>query len=164
MFEFIVLFFDICLLKKAPQDLPYSLSLLKILLVINILINFLLSNMSSDWLNSLLQILANVVLITGFCWICLFFAKKTGRFCQTASALVGTDTLISLFSLPAAASSSINQMALLTFLISIILFIWYWLVTGHIMRNALEQSFSFSLGLAFLYLLTSIQISSLIIT
>lgn len=164
MFEFIVLFFDICMLKKAPQDLPYSVTLLKILAVINILINFLLSNMSSNWFNALLQAITSVVLITGFCWICLLFAHKTGRFCQAASALLGMDTLINIFSVPAAASSAINPSGLLAFLMSIFLFIWYWLVTGHIMRNALEQSFSFSLGLAFLYLLTSIQISSLIIT
>jgi len=39
---------------------------------------------------------------------------------------------------------------------------WHWAVTGHIIRNALEQDLSFSLGLAFLYLLGSYQVMALL--
>ncbi len=164
MFELIVLFFDICMLKKAPQDLPYSANLLKILVVINIFINFLLSNIGISWFDALMKAVAGVLLMTVFSWASLFFVKKLGRFCQTMSALLGTDIIISIFSLPAIASTAINQAGLLAFLMMIALIVWYWVVTGHIMRNALEENFSFSLGLAFLYLLVSYQVTDFIIT
>lgn len=163
MFELIVLFFDICMVKKTPQDLPYSINFLKILVVINIFVNFLLSNISVNWFDSLLKAVAGVSMMVVFSWSSLFFVRKSGRFCQTTSALLGTDTMISIFSLPAVASIAINQAGLLAFLMMIGLIIWYWVITGHIMRNALQQSFSFSLGLAFLYLLVSYQVMTFII-
>ena len=51
---------------------------------------------------------------------------------------------------------------LLVFLVMLGLIGWHWAVTGHIIHNALEQSLSFSLGLAFLYLLGSYQVMALL--
>jgi hypothetical protein len=163
MVDLIRLFFDICLLKKAPQNLPYSINLLKILAIINIAINFLLMRMSVYWFNALLKAAIGVLLITGFSWISLFFSRKLARFCQTTCALLGADALIDFFALPVIATMALNQGGLLAFWVMIALIIWHWLITGHIIRNALEQNFSFSLGLAFLYLVVSYQITALII-
>lgn len=163
MFDLIELIFNICVFKKAPQDLPYSSNLLKILLISNIFIGFLQSSMGVNWLNALLKAAINTLLIAGFSWICLFFTRKLARFYQTTSALLGTDALIGLFALPVIATSLLNQAGLLVFLAMMALIIWNWIVTGHIMRNALEQSLSFSLGLALLYLLISYQVTALII-
>lgn len=164
MFDLVKLFFEICLLKKAPQHLPYSINLLKTLLIINITINFLLINMSVYWFSALLKAVAGVLLIGGFSWICLFFSRKTARFCQTTSALLGADALIDFCAMPAIATMTLSQGGLLVFLVMIALIIWHWLVTGHIIRNALEQSFVFSLGLAFLYLVISYKVTALIIS
>lgn len=162
MFDWITLFFNLCLLKKAPQDLPYSLNLLKILVATNIFVNFLLANMSANWFNALLKAVVGGLLIIGFSWISLFFSRKPARFCQTTCALLGADALIGIFSFPAVATMSLNQSELLAFLVMMSLIIWYWIVTGHIMRNALSQNFGFGLGLAFLYLLISFQVTALI--
>jgi hypothetical protein len=157
MFKLTALLFEICLLKKAPQDLPYSVNLLKILVVINIFVNFLLANISLNWTDAIISAVAGVLLLTGFSWICLFFNHRQARFCQTTCALLGTDALISLFNLPVIATIMLTQSAL-AFLVMLGLIIWYWVITGHIMRNALEQSFIFSLGLTLLYLLISYQV------
>lgn len=164
MFDLMKLFFDICLLKKAPQHLPYSVNLLKILAIINIAINFLLINMGIYWFSALLEAVAGVLLVGGFSWICLFFSRKSTRFCQMTCALLGADALIDFFAMPAIATMALNQGGLLVFLVMIALIIWHWLVTGHIIRNSLEQSFIFSLGLAFLYLVASYKITALIIS
>lgn len=164
MFDLIKLLFDICLLKKAPQNLPYSLHLLKILVIISIALNFLLLKMSIYWFPALLKGVVGVLLLCGFSWICLFFSRKQARFCQTTSALLGVDALLDCFALPVIATMVLNQDSLLAFLVMIVLIIWHWVITGHIMRNALEQSFSFSLGLAFLYLVMSYQVTALIIS
>ena len=55
-----------------------------------------------------------------------------------------------------------GQGGLLVFLVMLGLIGWHWAVTGHIIRNALEQSLSFGLGLAFLYLLGSYQVMALL--
>ena len=55
-----------------------------------------------------------------------------------------------------------GQGGLLVFLVMLGLIGWHWAVTGHIIRNALEKSLSFSLGLAFLYLLGSYQVMALL--
>jgi hypothetical protein len=162
MYDIIKLLFDICLFKKGPQDLPYSVGLLRILLIVYISVRVLMLNIHFDWLNVLLQVIVEIFLVTGFFWIVLYLARKLGRFYQVISAVLGTDALISFFALPGMASMETRQGGILVFLVMLGLIGWHWAVTGHIIRNALEQSLSFSLGLAFLYLLGSYQVMSLL--
>jgi hypothetical protein len=44
----------------------------------------------------------------------------------------------------------------------LVLIIWHWAVTGYILSKALEKTLSFSLGIAFLYLLGSYQVMALL--
>jgi len=115
-----------------------------------------------DWLNVLLQVFVDILIVIGFVWIMLYLARKPGRFYQVLSAVLGTDAMISFFALPGMASMETRQGGLLVFLVMLGLIGWHWAVIGHIIRNALEQSLSFSLGLAFLYLLGSYQVMALL--
>ncbi len=162
MFEIIKLLFDICLFKKGPQDLPPSVWLLRGLVVVDVCVSFLMLSIRTDWLNSLLQAIVGALLVVGFSWLMLYLARKWERFVQTTIAFLGTDALISFFALPGMASMAIGTGALLAFIITIGLMIWHWAVTGHIIRNALGQSWAFSLGLAFLYILGSYQVIALL--
>lgn len=162
MFEIIKLLFDICLFKKGPQDLPSSVWLLRILIAIDGGISFLMMNIRTDLAMSLLQATVGVLLIIGFSWIMLYAARRLGRFNQTTCALLGTDALISFFALPGMASMMLGRGALLAFFVTIALMIWHWAVIGHIIRNALEKTLVFSLGLAFLYILGSYQVMALL--
>jgi len=162
MFEIIKLLFDICLFKEGPQDLPSSVWLLRILVVVDGGISFLMMNIRADWLNSLLQAAVGVSLVVGFSWIMLYTARRLGRFSLTTCALLGTDALISFFALPGMASMMLGRGALLAFFVTIVLMIWHWAVIGHIIRNALEKTLVFSLGLAFLYILGSYQVMALL--
>ena len=98
-----------------------------------------------------------VVLILSLSWIILFVTNKRIRFQQTACALMGTDTIISFFALPAMATL-IGLGSSSAFIFVVLLMIWHWVVSGHIFSHALEQPIGFGLGIAFLYLLTSYQI------
>jgi hypothetical protein len=157
MFDIIKLLFEICLFKKGPQDLPYSVWLLRILFIGYVSIRVLMLSIHFNWLTVLMQVIVEIVLVCGFFWLMLYLARKLGRFYQVISAVLGTDALISFFALPGMASMEAGQGGLLVFLVMIGLIGWHWTVTGHIIRNALEQTLSFSLGLAFLYLLGSYQ-------
>jgi hypothetical protein len=47
-------------------------------------------------------------------------------------------------------------------MVTIALMTWHWGVTGHIIRNALGQTWTFSLGLAFLFIMGSYQVMALL--
>jgi hypothetical protein len=70
--------------------------------------------------------------------------------------------MISFFALPGMASMEIGQGGLWVVLVMLGLIGWHWAVTGHIIRNALDKSLSFSLGVAFLYLIGSYQVMALL--
>ncbi len=162
MFELIKLLFDICLFKKGPQDLPPSAGLLWMLVIVDVSVSFLMVSIRTDLAVSLLQAIASALLIVGFSWLILYVGRKRERFNQMTDALLGTDALISFFALPGMASMMIGTGALLAFIITIALMIWHWAVTGHIIRNALGQTWAFSVGLAFLYILGSYQVMALL--
>ena len=162
MFDIIKLLFEICLFKKGPQDLPCSLWLLRLLLVVYIGIRILMLSIHFDWLNVLLQVIVDVILVAGFFWIILYLARKLGRFYQALSAVLGTDAMISFFALPGMATIETGHGGLWVVLVMLGLIGWHWAVTGHIIRNALEKSLSFSLGVAFLYLIGSYQVMALL--
>jgi len=162
MFDIIKLLFDICLFKKGPQDVPYSAWLLRLLLVVYVCVRVLMLSIHFDSLNVLLQVVVDIFLVAGFFWILLSLARKQGRFYQVLSAALGTDALISFFALPGMATMETGHGELWVLLVMLGLIGWHWSVTGHIIRNALEKSLSFGLGLAFLYLLGSYQVMALL--
>lgn len=162
MFELITQLFDIALFKKGPQDLPSSAFLLWILAVDDLAVGFLMASIQSHWFDALLQAAVGVVLLVGFSALMLSVAGKRARFYQTTSALLGVDALIGFIALPGIATMTTGKGVLLAFIVTVGLMIWHGAVIGHIIRNALEQTLMFSLGLAFLYLLATYQVMALV--
>ncbi len=162
MYAILKLLFDICLFKKSPQDLPYSWWLLRILFIIYVLVRVLMLSIHYDCFEMLQQLVVDLFMVIFFVWMMVYLSGKQGRFCQTLAAILGTDAVISFFALPGLASMEIEQGGLLVFLIMLVLIIWHWAVTGYILSKALEKTLSFSLGIAFLYLLGSYQVMALL--
>ncbi len=158
MYTYLNLLFNICLFKNAPQDIPYSHFILRLSIATYALVSYLLIQVSVKGLQAFLQVGVEVILILGFTYLMLSISHYRGRYAQTASALLGTDTLISLFALPVIGTLSIDNNNLLALLSMLALMIWHWLVTAHIIRHALSQSFSFATGIAFLYIFSTYQI------
>ncbi|MDF1584090.1 MAG: hypothetical protein RQ733_00255 [Methyloprofundus sp.] len=158
MYHYLALIFNICLFKQGPQDIPYSQTILRLSVIGYAIISFMLIQMSVSELSALLQVAVELIIIFSFSSLALTLAKKRQRFLQTTCALLGTDALISLFAMPAIASLSINPNNGLAFLAMLALMIWHWVITAHIIRHALSQSFSFALGIAFLYIFSAYQI------
>jgi hypothetical protein len=161
MYQLIVLFFEIAILRKGPQDVPPSPWLLKLLLPAYVTVNVLVLLLNGDLSTALLQITVDFLLTVGFSWPLLHFAGKPARFRQTLCALIGTDTLISFFAIPAVASLS-SQATDLAYIAMLVLMVWHWLVSGHIFRHALDKPLFFGLGLALLYILISSQVMALL--
>ena len=163
MLKIIGLFLQICFFKKTPQDIPYSKWFFGLMLSINVAISLLVLNFSTELFSSLMQVPVGIILILGSVYLILSFARRPERFYQTATALLGVDTLISLCALPVLGSAMMEQEGTgKSYLILLALMIWHWAVTGHIFRHALSSSFSFGLGLSFLYFFVSYQVMTIL--
>lgn len=157
MYELILLFFQIATFRKGPQDIPASSVVLQLVLPVYVVINFLILYINGALSTALLQIAVDFAMIVLFCWPLLYTSGKTARFPQTLAAMVGTDVVISFFALPAIATlnTHANDLAYYSMLA---LVLWHWLVSGHIIKNALDRSLFFGLGLALLYIMLSSQV------
>ncbi len=157
MYELALLFFQMATFQKGPQDVPASSFVLKLLLPFYVAINFLILYLNDAASTALLQILTDFTLMMLFCWPLLYFAGKTARFPQTLAAMIGTDIIVNFFALPAIATlnAHANDFAYFTMLI---LVLWHWLISGHILRHALDRPLFFGLALALLYIMLSSQV------
>lgn len=157
MYELVLLFFQITIFKKGPQDVPASSFVLKLLLPVYVAVNYLILLMNGALSTALLQILADFAMILLFCWPLLYVAGRSHRFPQTLAAMIGTDIVLSFLALPAIATLN-TQANDLAYFSMLTLVLWRWLVTGHIMKHALDRSLFFALGLALLYIMLSSQV------
>jgi len=158
MYAYLNLLFAICLFRKGPQDIPYSQALFRLSIVSYALVSYLLLQLSITSLQALLQVSVEIILVLIFGLVILSLSNKRPRFIQTVSALLGTDALISCAALPVIATLSIDNNNLLAFFTMLALMVWHWIITAHILRHALEQTFSFAMGIAFLYIFSTYQI------
>ena len=162
MFEIFKLFFDICLLKKRPQDVPLSRFLFWFSMTLYGMVGLLMLHLSMGWLASLLQLSAEIIILLVFTAGILYLKGRTSRFFPVVTALLGADALISFFALPVIASITLGRTPLFSELVYLSLVIWSWLVMGHIFRHALTLPLSFGLGVAFVYIFSTLQIMGLL--
>lgn len=161
MYQLLKLFFDICRLKKGPEDIPASDWLFRMLIFVCALVDFLILILSFNVFSAVLQTFVEIGLILGLTWVILYVAKRQDRYQQTVGALLATDALISFMAFPAIALLLNDETGLISFIISLLI-IWHWVVSGHIFSRALEQPFTFGLGVSFLYILVSMQVMALL--
>ncbi|MEZ5672143.1 MAG: hypothetical protein R3E08_07045 [Thiotrichaceae bacterium] len=100
IYIFIQAFLQICLFKHKPQDLPASTTLLIMVLAIYMLMSAILAPASLSMGRSFLWSLVETVLLTGSVASLLYMTKRPERITQTLTALAGTDSLLSLLSVP----------------------------------------------------------------
>ncbi|MFO1371225.1 MAG: hypothetical protein U1F42_02150 [Candidatus Competibacteraceae bacterium] len=152
------LFLDICLFRKAPQDVPASPVLLKLCLLAYALSEFLRALLSTPAPVAILQILLDMALLAGLLYLALIAYKHPARFTQTLSALTGIGAFISLLALPL--TSWIVQQGKegdiqLPLLLILGLIAWSIAVMAHILRYAFDTSIWVGALYAFGYTLLS---------
>lgn len=152
------LFLDICLLRKGPQDVPASMALVKMCLLVYGLSGLLVLLTTAPAQVALLQILLDMGLLGGLLYLGLTLIRRRKRFGQTLSALTGTGSLMGLLTLPLAIwidhQQSGGDIALPSALM-FALMVWSVAVIAHILRHAFETSIwlgaLYALGYTFLY-------------
>ena len=147
-------FFDICILRAGPQDLPSSLFLLRSVVLLSTIVGIFLNLPTEGFSQSLAISLFNVVLLTGFLYFGLKLRNKLPRFRQSLAAMMGTNIIIGLVMMPfmfalvsAKLDGESSPIALQVFLL---LLVWDITVFAHIIRHSfdirLRYGFLVSLG------------------
>ncbi|MDD1612869.1 MAG: hypothetical protein LUQ57_06960 [Methylococcaceae bacterium] len=152
MYELIILLFNICRFKKGPEDLPYSLTLLKITVAAFAAVRFLMHYSGGHVLSAFLETGAEIVYIGLFSGVMLYVNRHLNRFYQVASAFFGGYALIGFLALPAVAAMLAGQPGGIAFIMLIGITAWFCAVTAHIVYHALTPNLFMSLGWALVFL------------
>jgi len=148
-------FFELCLLRKAPQDLSASSTILGVTFAADLLMGVVLATTVglSPGLG-LLQSLVDVALMLALLYVALNLLGRLPRFQQTATALLGTGALLGfigvvpLSMLPRGGEDQASGGAVLLFLA---LIAWSILVAGHILRHTFDLRLGQGVGIAVVY-------------
>ncbi len=165
MSNIIKILFDICLLRKGPEDLPANSVLMLVLIAISLIVSIWIGLIIFDKKIAIITSIAELIFSIMFAKILLI--KNPERFTQTFSAMLGTVTLINIISLPILIPLShgdLNQnISSLLGLLSFALLIWVVVVYGSIFSRAISSVLSYGISISVGYALLSIIISQLLL-
>ena len=100
MQQIIFRFFDICAFRAGPQDIPVSVWLLRILLIVYISIEMIGGLAFNALQSAFAEALFELGLMAAVLYAALKWQGKLARFLQTYTAIIGTGAIIGLLSLP----------------------------------------------------------------
>ena len=162
MLQLIRAWFEICLLRRTPQELPASGYLLGVSLCCYGLVSVLVSSQSYAFNRALLLAGVDLGLLFVFVWSLLYLQNRTARINQTLSALAGSGSLMGLIALPlmlAVGPDAVTEpVPPLLVSLWLLLLLWNLFVMAHIIRHALSSSFAIGFGISLLYALLSMQV------
>jgi len=162
MLQLIRAWFELCLLRRTPQDLPASGYLLGISLCCYGLVSVLVSSQSYTFNRALLLAGVDLGLLVVFVWSLLSLQNKRARINQTLSALAGSGSLMGMIALPlmlAVGPTTVTEPAPAPLVyLWLLLLLWSLFVMAHIIRHALSSTFAIGFGISLLYALFSMQV------
>jgi hypothetical protein len=140
-------FVELCLLRRPPQDLPASETLLGLVLVADLAVGLLVGITAGlSWLTSLLQGVAELLLMMVGALCGPDPAQASRTLPAIGHGLLGSGALLGLVAIPPLSlnptGSQESDLAALGAFLLLGLVIWGILVTGHILRH----TFSITLG------------------
>jgi len=163
MLKVVSRFFNICLLREGPEDLPFDSSLLTGLMALSLVVSFWLGSLIHDMQVAGMSSIAG--LFFAFSFAKLLLLKTPERFLQTFCAMLGTVTLINLISLPVIyplTNPDLNEsLVALLGLLSFALLIWVVIVYGFIFSRAISTSLGNGISISVAYTLLSIVVLEL---
>ena len=149
-------FFDICLFRKRPQDLPASPAFLFMCLLIYTLTSFVLALLSQNTLYAAVAGVIETILIMLVTYFFLKLKNVQQRWMQATTALSGTGIIFSLLAIPLffwmASSGDAQSVHVLLYLLVVALVLWNIAVMAHVMRHSLSVSFTAGVCIALVYI------------
>lgn len=162
-------FFEICLLRAGPQDLPASAFLLWFGLAAYFAVGMTMSVQNLDVLRAALLVALDIALLAALLFALLWSRDALARYLQALTALLGTGAILQVAALPilswqrAGLSAETATPALM--IASLLLWVWLlWnlLVIGHILRHTLSTRLPIGVGLGLVYLFISYSVTRIL--
>ena len=163
MIQLIKMFWGICAVKAAPQDLPASSFLLGLALLAYLVTGTVVAAFQWPLSQAILAAFLDTVFLTVLSRVLLWARMLSGRFVQTLTALAGCGAVMTVIALPLVMWQSFvgvtdaNAPTLPSWLLMIWM-IWNVVVVGHILRHALSTVLPLGIGLAAVYAYISFQL------
>jgi len=152
-------FFDICLLRAGPQDLPSSLFLLRLVMVLSVIVGVFLNLQTEGFSQSLMISLFNVVWLTAFLYLSLQLRGKLTRLRQSLIAMLGTNVILGVLIMPfmynLVAADLNGESAPVAFQFFLLLLLWDITVFAHIIRHSLDVRLGYGFVISIGYLILS---------
>jgi putative flippase GtrA len=93
-------FMEIALHRRGPEDLPASRFLFGLLAIVYGCTSFIATQIVEPWPRAAAMVAADVGTYLAFLWVLLALFGRRPRYLQTASALLGSGTVLTLFGIP----------------------------------------------------------------
>lgn len=153
-------FINLCRLRAAPQDLPYSWFLMSAALTCYFLVGLGVALTEQELGPALLTGCVDLALLVGLARLALWITNLGPRALQTITALAGTGTLFEIMAWPliSALQSMGDQPSGILSLLLLGLIIWNIMVIGYILHHALNLSMWIASGIALFYIYTSMRV------
>ncbi len=150
-------FVDICLLRRAPQDLSASGALFVIVVLISVAVGAVGVSDVIPGLAAIAAAMLDAVIAMVLLRLALMLKNHSGRFIQTATALFGSSIIMGLIALPLQLAVGDDPQVVTPFVsvAYLLLLIWMQVIIGHILRHALDVSMMLGVGLALTYSVVS---------
>lgn len=153
------LFWEICLLRRGPQDVPAAHVLFWPLVIVGLIVDLLIAVNFVDFQSALPMIITSTVVLFGVVIVLLYISGYGNRILQTLTALVGTGLIFSLIRLPLMLIIKLVPGNTGTFgFIEIFILVWGLVVIAHILRHALSIQLFLAAALTFGYFMLSYQL------
>lgn len=158
--------FEICLLRKGPEELPSKNDLMVLLLGLNLTVSIWLGSVIHNFQLSILLSIVGVIFSLAFIKILLI--KKPERFVQTFCAMLGVAILIDVASIPIIyplLNESLNENIVVIFrLLALAIYVWFVVVCGFIFSRAISSTLGYGISISVGYMLLSYMIFELLLS
>jgi len=161
---------DICLLRRGPQDLPYSTTLLAAVAASCVIVQLGVAVARSIPLAGVLTgAVMRLIVTLGALNLLLTVRGMRNRFVQSATALLGCALVFNLLSVPVALllpepgplPQEPTPLLLLLGLVSLPLLVWKIVVDAHVFRHSLDLPFLSGMVIALLWIVAAMALASL---
>lgn len=148
-------YLPLCWLRNNPLDLPRSVDFFKQNLLFYFVAEyFMQANMTDDPLESFTEVSIETLLTLIFIGVMLFFNRTLYAYVQVTTAIIFCANVIGLFVIPVLIWLTISDEPLSYYLLSLLLF-WDYAVVTHIIRQVLSINILASVVLALFYFIAT---------
>jgi hypothetical protein len=148
-------YLPLCWLRNNPLELPRSVDFFKQNLLFYFVVEyFMQANMTDDPLESFTEVSVETLLTLIFIGVMLFFNRTLYAYVQVTTAIIFCANIIGLFIIPVLIWLTISEEPLSYYLLSLLLF-WDYAVVTHIIKQVLSINLLASLLLSLFYFIAT---------